>query len=141
MTILAPRGRVHLLDQGAWGLRRRRQVPVGYAPPAARRLPKTLALVILVNAISEVPIELDEAAKVDGASTPQILRKVIWPVVRPALLTTFIFGFMLEEAHINPNIPGRDGARCASRAAEVRLRPWHPAALWSAPHPPPWHLP
>lgn len=53
-----------------------------------------LALVILVNAISEVPIELDEAAKVDGASTPQILRKVIWPVVRPALLTTFIFGFI-----------------------------------------------
>ncbi|WP_176085308.1 carbohydrate ABC transporter permease [Martelella sp. HB161492] len=53
-----------------------------------------LALVILVNAISDVPIELDEAAKVDGASTLHTLRRVIWPVVRPALLTTFIFGFI-----------------------------------------------
>lgn len=53
-----------------------------------------LALVILVNAISDTPIELDEAAKMDGAGTWQILVGIIRPVVRPALVTTFIFGFI-----------------------------------------------
>ena len=53
-----------------------------------------LALVILVNAISDVPLELDEAARVDGASSWQIMVSIIRPVVRPALVTTFIFGFI-----------------------------------------------
>jgi len=53
-----------------------------------------LALVILVNAVAEVPAELDEAAKVDGASSWQTLLAVIRPLVRPALVTTFIFGFI-----------------------------------------------
>jgi multiple sugar transport system permease protein len=53
-----------------------------------------LALVILVNAISDVPAELDEAAKMDGASTFQVMLGIIRPVVRPALITTFIFGFI-----------------------------------------------
>ena len=53
-----------------------------------------LALVILVNAITDVPIELDEAARIDGATTLQIMWRVIRPVVRPALVTTFIFGFI-----------------------------------------------
>lgn len=53
-----------------------------------------LALVILVNAISEQPIELDEAARMDGASKLQIMFGIIAPVCRPALVTTFIFGFI-----------------------------------------------
>lgn len=53
-----------------------------------------LALVILVNAISDVPIELEEAAKVDGAGTFQIMTRITSAVVRPALVTTFIFGFI-----------------------------------------------
>ncbi|WP_454857159.1 carbohydrate ABC transporter permease [Rhizobium binxianense] len=53
-----------------------------------------LALVILVNAISDVPLELDEAAKVDGASSRQVMFGIIRPVIRPALVTTFIFGFI-----------------------------------------------
>ncbi|MEK1895454.1 MAG: carbohydrate ABC transporter permease [Rhizobium sp.] len=53
-----------------------------------------LALVIMVNAISDVPLELDEAAKVDGASSWQVMMMIIRPVVRPALVTTFIFGFI-----------------------------------------------
>lgn len=53
-----------------------------------------LALIVLVNAISDVPPELDEAAKMDGAGTLHILLGIILPVVRPALATTFIFGFI-----------------------------------------------
>jgi multiple sugar transport system permease protein len=53
-----------------------------------------LALVILVNAILEVPIELDEAARIDGASASAIMVRVIWPVVRSTLVTALIFGFI-----------------------------------------------
>ncbi|NTJ67725.1 carbohydrate ABC transporter permease [Agrobacterium rhizogenes] len=53
-----------------------------------------LALVMLVNAISDIPVELDEAATVDGASVFQIMIRIIRPVIRPALVTTFIFGFI-----------------------------------------------
>lgn len=53
-----------------------------------------LALVILVNAIADQPVELDEAARMDGAGKLQIMLGIIAPVCRPALVTTFIFGFI-----------------------------------------------
>jgi len=53
-----------------------------------------LALIILVNAIADVPIELDEAARIDGASTLQIMWRIIRPVARSALTTAAIFGFI-----------------------------------------------
>lgn len=53
-----------------------------------------LVLVILTNAISDTPVELDQAAKMDGAGTLQILLGIIGPVIRPALVTTLIFGFI-----------------------------------------------
>lgn len=53
-----------------------------------------LALVILVNAINDMPPELDEAAVVDGASRTQILVRVLVPVCRPAIVTSLIFGFI-----------------------------------------------
>ena len=49
---------------------------------------------MLVNAIADIPIELDEAATVDGATVFQIMIRIIRPVIRPALVTTFIFGFI-----------------------------------------------
>lgn len=53
-----------------------------------------LALVLLVNAVADVPRELDEAARVDGVTRAQILRHVVMPLCRPAIVTTFIFGFI-----------------------------------------------
>lgn len=53
-----------------------------------------LALVILVNAIRDLPLELDEAALVDGASRTQILVRIITPLCRPAIVTGLIFGFI-----------------------------------------------
>lgn len=53
-----------------------------------------LAIVILVNGIAEVPIELDEAARIDGAGTFAIMFRVILPVVRTAIVTSAIFGFI-----------------------------------------------
>jgi len=53
-----------------------------------------LALVILVNAITDIPVELDEAAHMDGAGRLKIITSIIAPVCRPAIVTTFIFGFI-----------------------------------------------
>jgi multiple sugar transport system permease protein len=53
-----------------------------------------LALVILVNALADLPVELDEAARLDGAGPWRILGLVLAPLIRPALATTFIFGFI-----------------------------------------------
>lgn len=53
-----------------------------------------LTLLILVNAIDEIPAELDEAARIDGARTRAVLFRLIMPLCRPALATSFIFGFI-----------------------------------------------
>jgi multiple sugar transport system permease protein len=53
-----------------------------------------LAFLLLVNAVAAVPIELEEAARLDGARLPMLLWKVVLPLCKPALLTTFIFGFI-----------------------------------------------
>jgi len=43
-----------------------------------------------------IPRELDEAARIDGASEWRIYRSVILPLSRPALATLFIFHFMFN---------------------------------------------
>lgn len=53
-----------------------------------------LTLMLLVNAIAELPLELEEAARMDGARTGRLLWKVVLPLCRPALITTFVFGFI-----------------------------------------------
>lgn len=53
-----------------------------------------LTFLILVNNISEIPEELDEAGKLEGASLARILLQIILPVCRPAVVVTFIFGFI-----------------------------------------------
>lgn len=45
--------------------------------------------------IAELPVELEEAARIDGASTLTIIRKVIFPLARPALVVLFIYQFLM----------------------------------------------
>ncbi|WP_329105083.1 carbohydrate ABC transporter permease [Micromonospora sp. NBC_01699] len=49
---------------------------------------------LMVQFIRGIPRELDEAAKIDGASPFGIFRYVILPLSRPALVTTAIFSFI-----------------------------------------------
>ncbi|GAA3871837.1 carbohydrate ABC transporter permease [Tessaracoccus defluvii] len=62
-------------------------------------LPKFLAteaffVFLLVQFVRQMPPELDEAARIDGANHLRIYWSVILPLVRPALITVTIFAFI-----------------------------------------------
>ena len=54
----------------------------------------SMVFFILKGYIEGIPKELDEAAKIDGCSYPQIFARVILPLITPALVTGGIFSFM-----------------------------------------------
>jgi ABC-type glycerol-3-phosphate transport system permease component len=49
---------------------------------------------LLVQFIRGLPRDLDEAAKIDGASVYGIFLKIIFPLIKPALVTVAIFTFI-----------------------------------------------
>ncbi|NUT34815.1 MAG: carbohydrate ABC transporter permease [Hamadaea sp.] len=53
-----------------------------------------LGIFLLHNFMSELPRDLIEAAKVDGASHPKIFRSVVLPLIVPALASFAIFQFL-----------------------------------------------
>ncbi len=62
-------------------------------------VPKLLAteaffVFLMVQFMRGIPRDLDEAAKIDGASPYKIFRHVMLPLARPALVTTAIFSFI-----------------------------------------------
>jgi ABC-type glycerol-3-phosphate transport system permease component len=54
-----------------------------------------IATWLLKNFFAQIPVELEEAALVDGASRLQALRKVIVPVAIPGVFTAAILAFIL----------------------------------------------
>jgi multiple sugar transport system permease protein len=52
------------------------------------------SLYVLRNNFASVPRELEEAAVMDGATTFQVLRRVLLPAVSPALITVVLFAFI-----------------------------------------------
>jgi ABC-type glycerol-3-phosphate transport system permease component len=51
---------------------------------------------VLGSFVKSIPIEIEEAAKIDGASTTQLLTKIMIPLLRPGLFACLIFGFVLS---------------------------------------------
>lgn len=49
---------------------------------------------VLVSFLRQVPIEIEDAAKVDGASFFPMLWNIILPVIRPGLATMFLINFI-----------------------------------------------
>jgi multiple sugar transport system permease protein len=49
---------------------------------------------IMVNFIRQIPMEIEEAAEVDGAGFPVLLWQIIIPVLRPALATLFLINLI-----------------------------------------------
>src|SRR5690625_4392726 len=55
-----------------------------------------IAIWMLQSFLSEVPIELMEAAQLDGAGMPTILRRVIFPVATPGIAATALICFIFS---------------------------------------------
>lgn len=49
---------------------------------------------LIIQFIRGIPIELDEAAKIDGCSKYSIFFKIIFPLIKPALITATILSFL-----------------------------------------------
>ena len=54
-----------------------------------------IAVVILSNYIADIPVSLEEAAFVDGASRIRALKDVMLPLLRPAISAVYAFAFIL----------------------------------------------
>lgn len=76
-----------------------------------------LVLVLLANAVRELPLEIEEAARVDGASTLAILRRIVLPLTAPVIASClvlafiyawneFLFGLMLTTQNAVPMTVG-----------------------------------
>ena len=53
-----------------------------------------LVLVLLANATQDLPIELDEAARIDGASTWEVIGHVVLPLLRPIIAASAVLAFI-----------------------------------------------
>lgn len=61
-------------------------------PQVAMSIP--FATIFMATAMQQLPRELLEAAVIDGATRPQVLRQVVAPLIRPALSTLALFLFI-----------------------------------------------
>lgn len=68
--------------------------PVVIVPYAAFNLP--LVIWMLRSVIKQIPIEIDEAAFVDGASVSQVVRKIILPLSAPGIAATAMLSVFLS---------------------------------------------
>lgn len=66
-------------------------------------------ILVMVEFMKEVPVELEEAARLDGASELRILGSVVLPTVTPALGVTGVFGFtMIWDQYLIPLLVASD---------------------------------
>jgi len=52
------------------------------------------AIFLIESYIRAIPLEIDEAAVIDGASLPMLMARVIFPICRPIIATVSILGFL-----------------------------------------------
>lgn len=53
-----------------------------------------LTIWLMVSFVRQIPVELEEAAHVDGTNFAQMIYLVMWPLMRPALVTLFIINLI-----------------------------------------------
>jgi len=65
---------------------------------------------MMIGFFKEIPIELEEAAMVDGANRLTVLARIVMPLVAPGLAATAIFAFLLgwNELLFSLVLAGRD---------------------------------
>ncbi len=65
-----------------------------YAALIVPRLADVFGIVVLRGFMRSLPIELDEAARIDGANRIQILVRILLPLCKPALASVAVFSFL-----------------------------------------------
>ncbi|GIM91149.1 carbohydrate ABC transporter permease [Paractinoplanes toevensis] len=81
------------------------------------------AILVMTEFMRDVPIELEEAARLDGAGDVRIFWSVILPVCRPALGVLGIFGFtMIWDQYILPLLVAQDAKQFTLALALRSLR-------------------
>ena len=55
-----------------------------------------MALWLMANVVRDVPVELEEAARIDGCSTPWLIWRIIVPLLAPGLAATAILMFIFS---------------------------------------------
>jgi multiple sugar transport system permease protein len=55
-----------------------------------------IGIAVMSVFVRDVPLELEEAARLDGCTTPQMLRRIVVPLVRPGLAATGILVFVFS---------------------------------------------
>jgi ABC-type glycerol-3-phosphate transport system permease component len=109
--------------------------PVLIIPYTAFNLP--IATWIWRSTILQIPYEVQEAAMVDGASRATVLRRIIWPLLIPAVATTailsailcwneFLFALSLTRSAAKTSPVGVQESPACSEPSGDRCRP--PAA-------------
>ncbi len=53
------------------------------------------AVAVLLPYLDSVPVELEEAAMIDGASRPTVLRRIVLPLAMPGVSAGWMFAFVL----------------------------------------------
>jgi multiple sugar transport system permease protein len=51
---------------------------------------------LLRSFIDEVPVEIEEAARVDGATTAVIIGRIVLPLILPGVIVTSMFAFVFS---------------------------------------------
>ncbi len=71
-----------------------------------------IGLAIMTVFVRDVPLDLLEAARIDGCTTPQILIRIVLPLVRPGLAAAgvLVFVFSWNEFAVALNLTGRNTA-------------------------------
>jgi multiple sugar transport system permease protein len=71
-----------------------------------------IGLAIMTVFVREIPWELEEAARIDGCTTPQLLWRIVVPLARPGLAATaiLVFIFSWNEFAVALNLTARQTA-------------------------------
>jgi multiple sugar transport system permease protein len=81
------------------------------------------SIFVMTEFMKEIPLELEEAAKVDGAGEFRIFAQIILPLVKPALGVVAVFGFtMIWEQYLLPLIVAADPSDYTLTVALLSLR-------------------
>lgn len=81
------------------------------------------SILVMTEFMKEVPVELEEAARLDGAGDLRIFFSVVLPLCRPALGVIGIFGFnMIWDQYVLPLLVATDSSKFTLALALRSLR-------------------